>query len=80
MVCQGCLGVGPAVRVSAVSGPVVTGIGGRPAKEALQLIFGAVNEELREKMQKSLLIGLGRRGAQRGRWEPERGQFRPWGQ
>ena len=44
MVCQGCLGVGPAVRVTAVSGPVVTGIGGRPAKEAFKLIFGAVNE------------------------------------
>ncbi|CAJ1331159.1 unnamed protein product [Effrenium voratum] len=45
VVCQGCLGVGPKVRISSVSGPVAIGIGGRPAKEALGLIFGAVNEE-----------------------------------
>lgn len=62
VVCQGCLGVGPAVRVTGVSGPVVTGIGGRPSKEALGLIYGAVNEELRAKMQTSLLIGLGGEG------------------
>mmetsp|Transcript_35469 Transcript_35469/g.82776 ORF Transcript_35469/g.82776 Transcript_35469/m.82776 type:complete len:522 (+) Transcript_35469:57-1622(+) len=64
VVCQGCLGVGPAVRISNVSpsGDVCIGIGGRPAKEALLLIFSAVNEELRAKMQTNLVVGLGRQG------------------
>eukprot|EP00931_Biecheleriopsis_adriatica_P118169 TRINITY_DN93625_c0_g1_i1.p1 TRINITY_DN93625_c0_g1~~TRINITY_DN93625_c0_g1_i1.p1 ORF type:complete len:515 (+),score=104.41 TRINITY_DN93625_c0_g1_i1:36-1580(+) len=62
VVCQGCLGVGPAVRISQMAGPVCTGIGGRPAKEALMLIFGAVDEETRKKMQEGLTIGLGRPG------------------
>ncbi|CAK9095436.1 unnamed protein product [Durusdinium trenchii] len=50
------------VRISNVSGPVVLGIGGRPAKEALGLIFGNVDETLREKMRSSLLLGLGSPG------------------
>ncbi|CAE7644010.1 unnamed protein product, partial [Symbiodinium pilosum] len=62
VVCQGCLGVGPAVRITNVSGPVCVGIGGRPAKEALMLIFGAVDEDLRAKMQTNLVVGLGRQG------------------
>ncbi|CAE6970956.1 unnamed protein product [Symbiodinium natans] len=62
VVCQGCLGVGPAVRITNVSGPVCVGIGGRPAKEALMLIFGAVSKDLQAKMQTNLVVGLGRQG------------------
>jgi len=59
IVCQGCCGVGPAVRVTGVQGPVCDGIGGRPAQEALRLIFSAVDPPTREKMQKFLTVGLG---------------------
>lgn len=62
IVCQGCRGAGPAVKVTHVSGPVVIGIGGRPAKEALMYIFGAVDEDTRQKMKEGLLVGLGRPG------------------
>eukprot|EP00929_Paragymnodinium_shiwhaense_P022238 TRINITY_DN14252_c0_g1_i1.p1 TRINITY_DN14252_c0_g1~~TRINITY_DN14252_c0_g1_i1.p1 ORF type:complete len:596 (+),score=123.53 TRINITY_DN14252_c0_g1_i1:103-1890(+) len=56
--CQGCRAVGPTVKVTSVEGPTCTGIGGRPAREALQLIFSAVDAETREKMQKGLTLGL----------------------
>jgi len=62
IVCQGCCGVGPAVRVSEVQGPVCTGIGGRPANEALQMIFSSVDPATRTKMQNFLTIGLGNVG------------------
>lgn len=63
VVCQGCCGVGPSVTVSDMNGPVCTGIGGRPAREALQLIFNAVDEATREKMKRALTLGVGPRGA-----------------
>lgn len=62
VVCQGCCGVGPKVNVTGVQGPVCDGIGGRPAREALQLIFSNVDPQTREKMQKFLLLGLGNPG------------------
>lgn len=58
IVCQGCLGVGPAVKVSQVDGQVCSGIGGRPAAEAMKLIFSAVDEKTRAKMQRFLTVGL----------------------
>lgn len=66
IVCQGCCGVGPAVRVSSVQGPVCDGIGGRPAQEALRLIFSAVDPPTRAKMEKFLTIGLGSVGESEG--------------
>lgn len=66
IVCQGCCGVGPAVRVSSVQGPVCNGIGGRPAQEALRLIFSAVDPPTRAKMQQFLTVGLGNVGEAEG--------------
>lgn len=62
IVCQGCCGVGPPVKVSSVAGPVCNGIGGRPAQEALRLIFSGVDQETKAKMQRFLTIGLGNVG------------------
>jgi len=62
IVCQGCCGVGPPVKVSSVQGPVCNGIGGRPAQEALRLIFSAVDPATRAKMQQFLTVGLGSLG------------------
>lgn len=59
IVCQGCLGVGPAVKISQVQGPVCTGIGGHPASEAIRLIFSAVDPPTREKMKEFLTVGIG---------------------
>jgi len=62
IVCQGCLGVGPAVKISSVQGPVCSGIGGHPAPEAIRLIFSAVDPQTREKMKAFLTVGLGSAG------------------
>jgi len=66
VVCQGCRAVGPPVRVSEMVGPECRGIGGRPAQQALQLIFSSVTEEDRAKMQQGLTIGVGPVGASEG--------------
>jgi len=66
VVCQGCCGVGPAVRISSVQGPVCNGIGGRPAQEALRLIFSSVDPPTRAKMQQFLTLGLGSVGESEG--------------
>lgn len=62
IVCQGCCGVGPPVRVTSVQGSVCDGIGGRPAQEAVRLIFSSVDPPTRQKMQQFLTIGLGNVG------------------
>jgi len=62
VVCQGCLPVGPALRVSSTQGPVCDGIGGKPSNETLRLIFSSVDPATRAKMQAFLTIGLGKVG------------------
>lgn len=66
VVCQGCQPAGPSVRVTGVQDVVITGIGGRPANEAIRYIFSNVDPEMREKMRSNLLIGLGPPGQEGG--------------
>ncbi len=57
LVSQGCKPIGPTFVVTGVRGQLITGLGGRPAIDALTDILDSLNEQQREKLKRGLFLG-----------------------
>jgi small ligand-binding sensory domain FIST len=57
LVSQGCRPVGPPLVVTGCRGQMLTGLGGRPALEALEAVLDGLPEEDRQKLRRGLYIG-----------------------
>jgi small ligand-binding sensory domain FIST len=57
LVSQGCKPIGPTFIVTGVRGQLITGLGGRPAIEALTEILDGLNEQQRHQLRRGLFLG-----------------------
>ncbi len=57
LVSQGCRPVGPTYVVTGVKGQLVTGLGGRPAIDALKDLLDSLGGKQREQLQRGLFLG-----------------------